>query len=130
MKKELPIGVSEFRDLRVNDRYYVDKTLLIDEWLQSGAVVTLITRPRRFGKTLAMTMLREFLDITCDSRDIFGGLAVMDTPCVAQMNQWPVIYLSLRDCKGDYSEVMTCLYKSLLALIQSLPPLELSLIHI
>ena len=80
MKKGLPIGVSEFRDLRVNDRYYVDKTLLIDEWLQSGAVVTLITRPRRFGKTLVMTMLREFLDITCDSREIFGGLAVMDTP--------------------------------------------------
>ena len=78
MKKELPIGVSEFGDLRRKDRYYVDKTLLIAEWLSSGTAVTLITRPRRFGKTLNMTMLREFLDITKDSRPLFEGLAVMD----------------------------------------------------
>ena len=64
MKKALPIGVSDFGDMITGNGYYADKTLLIEEWLNSFAEVTLITRPRRFGKTLNMTMLREFFDIT------------------------------------------------------------------
>lgn len=80
--------------MKTSNAYYVDKTLLVKEWLENISKVTLITRPRRFGKTLNMTMLREFFDITKDSRVLFEGWAVMETPCAAEMNQWPGIYLS------------------------------------
>ena len=75
--KKLPIGVSNFRDGITDNGYYVDKTQLIADWLQTvKGNVTLITRPRRFGKTLNMTMLREFFDITLDSQALFAGLAI------------------------------------------------------
>lgn len=63
-KKYLPLGYDDFRELREADRYFADKTMMIEEFLEYGDKVALITRPRRFGKTLNMTMLREFLDIT------------------------------------------------------------------
>lgn len=62
MKKTLPIGKQDFRIIREKNNYYVDKTLLIQEFLERDAAVTLVTRPRRFGKTLGMSMLAEFLD--------------------------------------------------------------------
>lgn len=62
--------------------------------------VALVARPRRFGKTLNMTMLREFFDITKDSRDIFDGLAIMDTEYADQINSRPVIYFTFKNCKG------------------------------
>lgn len=67
MKKILPIGKQDFRIIREKNNYYVDKTLLIQEFLERDAAVTLVTRPRRFGKTLGMSMLAEFLDITKDA---------------------------------------------------------------
>ena len=109
MNKILPIGMDSFRKIRENNRYYIDKTLMIRDFLQYQDEVALITRPRRFGKTLNMTMMCEFFDITKDSRAIFDGLAIMDTEYAGQINTRPVIYFSFKDCKGDTVE--TLLYK-------------------
>ncbi len=119
MKKALPIGVSEFGDMITGNGYYVDKTLMIAEWLQTmNGNVTLITRPRRFGKTLNMTMLREFFDITKDSGDLFKGLKISQTAYMQELNSRPVIFLSFKDCKGNYESVMTCMYKVLLRALE------------
>lgn len=98
--RRLPIGNDEFREIREKDYYYIDKSMLISDFLAAGDKVTLIARPRRFGKTLNMTMLREFFDINVDSTDIFQGLKIMETQCSDQINSRPVIYLSFRNCKG------------------------------
>ena len=102
-KKILPIGKDDFRKLRTSKKesYYVDKTLMIESFLDDGSLVTLITRPRRFGKTLNMTMLRDFLDITQDSRQIFKGLQIMDTSYADDINSVPVVSLSLKGCTGE-----------------------------
>lgn len=75
MKKiDFPVGISDFSKIRENEYYYIDKTGLICEVLKNpGTEVTLITRPRRFGKTLGMSMLAKFFDIEKDSRKIFQG---------------------------------------------------------
>ena len=106
MKKKLPIGIDSFREIRENDYYYVDKSLLIADFIAYGDKVELITRPRRFGKTLGMTMLREFFDITADSRAIFDGLAIMDTDYANQINSRPVIYMTFKDCKANTADEM------------------------
>ncbi|MCD7862149.1 MAG: ATP-binding protein [Lachnospiraceae bacterium] len=106
-KKNLPLGYDDFRKLRETDRYFVDKTMMIGEFLDYGDEVALITRPRRFGKTLNMTMLREFLDITKDSRDIFDGLAIMNTEYAGQINAQPVIYFTLKDCNAQTPEELS-----------------------
>lgn len=98
--RRLPIGNDEFREIREQDYYYVDKTMLIADFLAAGDKVTLIARPRRFGKTLNMTMIREFFDINVDSEDIFQGLDIMKSEYSSQMNTRPVIYMSFRNCKG------------------------------
>ena len=96
----LPIGRDDFREIREGDYYYIDKTLLIKDFITYKNKVALITRPRRFGKTLNMTMLREFFDITKDSRAIFNGLAIMETEYADQLNSKPVIYLTFKNCSG------------------------------
>ncbi|MCL2126595.1 MAG: AAA family ATPase, partial [Oscillospiraceae bacterium] len=106
MRNSLPIGIDSFRKIREEGRYYVDKTLMIKDFIQHGDEVALITRPRRFGKTLNMTMLREFFDITADSRAIFDGLAIMDTEYAEHINSLPVIYLSFKNCKADTADSM------------------------
>ncbi len=120
MKKALPIGVSDFEKIMDEKKgcYYVDKTLMIAEWLNSFAEVTLITRPRRFGKTLNMTMLREFFDITKDSGKLFEGLKISQTAHMQELNSRPVIFLSFKDCKGSYESVMACMYKILLRALE------------
>ncbi len=104
MKKVLPIGNDSFLTLRENDWYYIDKTLMIKDFIEYQDTVALITRPRRFGKTLNMTMLREFFDITKESEAIFEGLAIMSTDYAVQINTRPVIYFSFKDCTGKTSE--------------------------
>jgi len=99
-KKILPLGEDDFRTIRERENYYVDKTLMIKDFINDGNKVTLITRPRRFGKTLNMTMLRDFFDMTQDSHNIFEGLTIMETEYVDQMNSIPVIYLSFKECTG------------------------------
>lgn len=78
MALNIPVGISNFTEIRRNNYYYVDKTNLIYELLQSpGTEVTMITRPRRFGKTLAMSMLESFFDIRKASKVLFEGLDIM-----------------------------------------------------
>lgn len=111
-KRSLPIGKDDFRKLRENDYYYVDKTLMIKDFIEMKDEVTLIARPRRFGKTLNMTMIREFFDITVNSQKIFDGLAVMDTDYGSQMNTKPVIFLTFKDCKGTNVDQMLAILKA------------------
>lgn len=106
LKINLPIGNDDFRKLRENGFYYVDKTLMIKDFIEMQDEVALVARPRRFGKTLNMTMLREFFDISVDSRDIFKDLAIMDTEYAGQINSRPVIYLTFKDCKGVTADEM------------------------
>lgn len=114
VKKKLPIGIDDFKKLREKDFYYVDKTLMIKDFIEMQDEVALIARPRRFGKTLNMTMLREFFDIMEDSGAIFSGLAIMDTEYAGQINSRPVIYLTLKDCKARTpGELMELLKKEL-----------------
>ena len=97
------IGGESFRRLREEQCYYVDKTDLLEEFLsQTPPMVSLITRPRRFGKTLTMSMLREFFDIRKDSREIFEGLKVARNKelCDEWMNKHPVFYISLKRVEG------------------------------
>ena len=107
-KKILPIGKDDFRMIRESEfeHYYVDKTLMIQDFIQYSNFVTLITRPRRFGKTLNMTMIRDFFDITQDSHAIFEGLAIMNTGCAKKINSAPVISLSLKGCTGRNVETL------------------------
>ena len=99
----IPVGVSDFREIRQNGYYYIDKSGLIRELLKNTATkVTLITRPRRFGKTLSMSMLENFFDIRKDSRVWFEGLEIARDSelCQAWMNQWPTVFFSLKDIDG------------------------------
>lgn len=99
--KKLAVGMQDFRDLREANGYYVDKTHMINEFLDSGYQVTLITRPRRFGKTLNMSMMAEFLDCTKQSEDVFAGTKVSRTDVMKEMNGYPVIFLSFLNVKGS-----------------------------
>ena len=107
----LPIGIDDFEKLRQGGYYYVDKTLMIKDFLEMKDEVALIARPRRFGKTLNMTMLRDFFDITKNSLDLFQGLAIMETEYGKQINSRPVIYFTFKDCKGDTAEDVFLLVK-------------------
>lgn len=104
MVRTLPIGNDDFRKVREKNAYYVDKTLMIKAFIEYQDEVALITRPRRFGKTLNMTMLCEFFDITKDSRNIFDGLAIMETEYGKYINSRPVIYFSFKDCSGSNAD--------------------------
>jgi hypothetical protein len=101
MMRKLNIGNSDFKKLRLNDEYFVDKSLLIKDVL-NGSDVTLLPRPRRFGKTLNMTMLRYFFEKTAESNaGLFSGLKIADdSEAMQHQGQYPVIYLSLKDIKG------------------------------
>lgn len=98
--KPLPMGIDSFRELRSKGYYYIDKTLLIADFLKSRAKVTLVTRPRRFGKTLNMAMVKEFFDCDRDSKSVFSNLSIMETEYADQINTRPVLSFSFRDCKG------------------------------
>lgn len=98
----IPVGISNFEKIRNNGFYYVDKTGLIEELLKTEAEVTLITRPRRFGKTLGMSMLESFFDIRKNSRNLFEGLEIarQNELCSKWMNQWPTVSVSFRQVDG------------------------------
>ena len=103
MKKlQIPVGISDFTKIREQGYYYVDKTGLISELLEDIAEVTLITRPRRFGKTMGMSMLANFFDIQKDSKALFEGLEISRNTvlCDDWMNQWPTLFLSLKGMEG------------------------------
>ena len=105
-KRKLAIGVQDFRFLRERNAYYVDKTQMVAEFLDSWYQVTLITRPRRFGKTMNMSMLAEFLDCTKDSAEIFAGTKISRSEWMPEMNQHPVVFLSFLNVKADSASMM------------------------
>lgn len=97
------VGVSDFEEIRRNGYYYVDESGLIGELLgTTGTKVTLITRPRRFGKTLGMSMLESFFDIQKDNKTLFEGLEIAKRHelCMEWMNQWPTVFVSFRQVDG------------------------------
>ena len=99
----IPVGVSDFEEIRRNGYYYVDKSGLIGELLSTTATkVTLITRPRRFGKTLGMSMLESFFDIRKDNKALFEELEIAKRHelCMEWMNQWPTVFVSFRQVDG------------------------------
>ena len=100
---KIPIGRSGFEDIRRNGYYYIDKSGLIRELLRTdGRQVTLITRPRRFGKTLGMSMLSEFFDIRRENGSLFAGLSIADDKdlCDTWMNKYPTLFLSFKSVDG------------------------------
>ena len=102
-KKAVPVGIEDFKELIQDEYYYVDKTLLIDEMLMNKSKVTLFTRPRRFGKTLNMSMLRYFFDVKDkeENKKLFENLKVSDSEYMSEQGKYPVIFISLKDLKGD-----------------------------
>ena len=103
----IPVGILDFRRIREENYYYIDKSGLISTLLENTpAQVTLITRPRRFGKTLGMSMLANFFDISQDSRQLFKGLEISGNQalCADWMNQYPTIFLSFKDIGGTSFE--------------------------
>lgn len=100
-KRKLLIGAQDFRYLRERNAYYVDKTQFVEQFLDSWYQVTLITRPRRFGKTLNMSMLAEFLDCTKDSEALFKGTKISKSEVIDEINQYPVVFLSFLNVRGD-----------------------------
>ena len=103
MAIRVPVGHEFFDEIIKNGAYYVDKTELLYELLdKSEDKVALITRPRRFGKSLNMSMIQSFLDIRKDSKDLFTGLAITkhEEVCKEWMNQYPVIFVTLKDVEG------------------------------
>lgn len=100
---KIPVGISDFEKIRKNDYYFVDKSGLIEELLNTESnEVTLITRPRRFGKTLGMSMLASFFDIRRDSSELFQGLKISQKEelCQKWMNQYPVLFVTFKDVDG------------------------------
>lgn len=101
-KLKLPVGIEFFRDMRTRGYYYVDKTGMIRELLNACGSVNLFTRPRRFGKSLNMDMLKNFFEIGTDQA-LFDGLDISkDTQlCGQYMGKYPVVSISLKDVEGD-----------------------------
>ena len=102
-KKAVPVGIEDFKELIQEGYYYIDKTLLIDEMLMNRSKVTLFTRPRRFGKTLNMSMLKYFFDVKDkeENKKLFENLKVSDSEYMSEQGKYPVIFISLKDLKGN-----------------------------
>ena len=115
--KKLPIGLSDFKELIEENYYYFDKTNFIDEIVKDGSKVKLFARPRRFGKTLNMSMLKYFFDIreAEENRKLFKNLYIEKTENFREQGQYPVIFLSLKDLKADNWESMVNYLKVLIS---------------
>ena len=102
-KKAVPVGIEDFKELIQEGYYYIDKTLLIDEMLMNRSKVTLFTRPRRFGKTLNMSMLKYFFDVKDkeENKKLFENLKVSNSEYMSEQGKYPVIFISLKDLKED-----------------------------
>ena len=102
-KKAVPVGIEDFERIVREDYYYVDKTQLIEELLINRAPVTLFTRPRRFGKTLNMSMVKYFFDVKNkeENKKLFENLKIYNSEYMSEQGKYPVIFISLKDLKGD-----------------------------
>ncbi|WP_314339419.1 AAA family ATPase [Leptotrichia wadei] len=102
-KKAVPVGIEDFERIINEDYYYVDKTLLIEGLLINRAPVTLFTRPRRFGKTLNMSMLKYFFDVKDkeENKKLFENLKIYNSEYMSEQGKYPIIFISLKDLKED-----------------------------
>ena len=102
-KKAVPVGIEDFERIINEDYYYVDKTMLIEELLINRAPVTLFTRPQRFGKTLNMSMIKSFFDIKNkeENKKLFENLKISNSEYMSEQGKYPVIFISLKDLKGN-----------------------------
>lgn len=106
-KKAVPVGVEDFKELVCKDYYFIDKTLLIKDILDDGAKISLITRPRRFGKTLNISMIQRFFEKTEESNAyLFNGLKINTAgeEYLKHQGKYPVISISLKSLKQDTYE--------------------------
>lgn len=115
-RKMLPIGVENFEKLRRNDMYYVDKTEMISDLIMNHGDANLFTRPRRFGKTLTMDMLKTFFEIGQDA-SLFDGLTISSHSdiCEKYQNKYPVVFISLKGATGSTYEKADSMIKQLVA---------------
>ena len=106
--KKIPIGVDNFKKLIIDDYFYIDKTKFIEDIFNDGAEVKLFTRPRRFGKTLNMSMLKTFFDIkeAEENKKLFDNLYIKNSPVFAEQGKYPVIFISMKEIKGTTWEEM------------------------
>ena len=102
-KKAVPVGIEDFERIVREDYYYVDKTQLIEKLLINRAPVTLFTRPRRFGKTLNMSMIKYFFDVKNkeENKKLFENLKIYSSEYMSEQGKYPVIFISLKDLKAD-----------------------------
>ena len=110
-KKRLPVGIESFEKIRREDFYYLDKTTMIRDLLLNWGEVNLFTRPRRFGKSLNMSMLKAFLEIGCD-KSLFNGLAISGEKAICEeyMGQFPVISITLKNVEeSDFQKAVNAL---------------------
>lgn len=117
MKKKIAIGDSDFKSVLTRDCYYIDKTLYIKRILDNSSSVALVTRPRRFGKTLNMSMLKYFFDITKNSKDLFADKKIMQEgeEYTSKLNNYPVIYITLKDVMdGSYDDMVRAIKTAVL----------------
>lgn len=101
MRKAIPLGVVDYETLKNQNYFFIDKSMMIYDYLMRKSTVTLITRPRRFGKTINMSMMSSFFDITKDSKEIFKDTKIVETEYISEMNQYPTIFISFANAKND-----------------------------
>lgn len=101
MRKAIPLGVVDYETLKNLNYYFIDKSMMISEFLRRKSTVTLITRPRRFGKTINISMMASFFDMTKDSKELFKDTKIVETEYISEMNQYPTIFISFANAKND-----------------------------
>ena len=118
-KKAIPVGIENFEDIIKDNYYYVDKSMLIEDILVNRAAVTLFTRPRRFGKTLNMSMIKYFFDVRNkdENRKLFEGLKIFGSEYMREQGKYPVIFVSLKDLRADTWEMCLLEIKKLISKI-------------
>ncbi|MBB1534398.1 AAA family ATPase [Leptotrichia sp.] len=118
-KKAIPVGIENFEDIIKDNYYYVDKSMLIEDILVNRAAVTLFTRPRRFGKTLNMSMIKYFFDVRNkdENRKLFERLKIFGSEYMREQGKYPVIFVSLKDLRADTWEMCLMEIKKLISKI-------------
>ena len=134
MLKGLPIGREDFKEIRENSFYYVDKTKYIEELLLDGTQVKLFCRPRRFGKTLSMSTLRYFFDIKNgeENRKLFDGLYISNSPMISEQGKYPVIFITMKGVSNSnfkeaferIADKVSTLYRNYTFLLEKLDEYE------
>lgn len=116
-KKKIGIGIDDFKSVIEKNYYFVDKSKLIEDIIADGAIVKLFCRPRRFGKTLNMSMMKYFFDIREkeENRKLFDGLYIENSPMIEEQGKYPVIFLTLKEIKGNNTESMYTQIKTLIS---------------